>query len=460
MNKQEEKALRRRQIIELLLDRPYTQTEICEKLSVSKKTLQDDIKYLNEHGVNIPKHSKLRGYVLDEEEKKRIRNSQNEDGGETFVFQNLVSGHIQKTILLLMLQKKDRFVTLPELTHEYAEYLSSTGGEIKDSERLAGSISNTMGERGVGLVAEGLVELKKISELSQDDIVKIPVKYREEMSTRCYRTTKRSPVLLTLDWDTAQDILSEIRAFGNTYALKDRLKSIEYKLSVALYGEADVSQEESFVTYGNRINRNERVEKQLNKLRDIPFERYAIRVAYRDMSLLYKVGILVYIADKDELYMMGKYVDENRTGDGAEDGIETITEVEKTLKVERISDIQLTDIENDLYLSDYYMDLYEEMFSVSFEPVEHVVIEFDIFSNVPKKMERLASTRRNAIIKYDHENKIGIYEDDVRGLADFSKYLRRYGRSVRVLAPDSLKEIMKQSVDRLEERYKAEGLYE
>ena len=52
--------------------------------------------------------------------------------------------------------------------------------------------------------------------------------------------------------------------------------------------------------------------------------------------------------------------------------------------------------------------------------------------------------RKNALIQVQ-EDKI-VYIDQVSGLSDFANYLRRFGRSVRVIEPLSLKEKMRQSV--------------
>lgn len=450
MTKQEEKAIRRKQIIDLLLERPYMQVELMDTLGISKKTLQDDIKYLNEHGYNIPKHSKHLGYVIKDAEKERIRILMAQNGGQPTVYQSLVSNHIQKTILLLILQKKGRFTSLAELTDEYEDYLNKTGGEEQLRERLINSINNTLGETGVGLVAEGFVEQKRLSELNKNDSMNIPQKYKNEKDIKCYRVTKKSPVLLTLDWDSAQDILMEIRAFGSAYSLKKKLKDIEAKLSVALYNEVEMSQDNSFVVYGNRINRNAEIEKELDYLKSIPFEKNVIKIIYNENEILFKTGMLVYVADKDKLYMMGKNI-------GApEEYIDSII----VLRVDRMKDVVTTNDINDIYLSNEFTDIYEDMFSISAEPIEHVEVEFDIFGNVPKKLEQLANKRKCAHITYDYEKNVGLYVDEIRGIEDFAKYLRRYGRSIRVIKPEILKEKMRRSLDRLEERYRAEGLYE
>lgn len=448
MTKQEEKAFRRNEILKCILEKPYTQSELMEKMDISKKTLQDDIRFLNEQGYSIPKHSKKNGYVLTEDEKKRIRQKMG-DGQDTIVYQSLVSSHIQKTIIMLILQNKNRFMPLSEVVDEYEEYMNETGGATKDRQSLMNSISNTLGEKGVGLVSENYAEVKRVSELTAEEASAIPAKYNSDMDIRCYKLTKKSPVLLTLEWDMAQDLLSEIRAFGSSYALKDRLKSIEAKLSVALYSDVEAVNGDNFEIFGNKINRNSEIGSELDKLSEIPFEKYAVNVSYKEKSFTFKVGLLVYVADKDKLYLIGQQLKG-----------EEFSEMETVLLVDRIDSIEITSIPNDIFRNAHYMNLYDEMFSISTDDLKHVVVEFDIFGNIPKKIEQLAKTRKNASVVLDNDKGTGIYEDDVRGMADFARFLRRFGRSVRVIEPASLKDMMKNTVDRLEKRYREEGLYE
>ena len=61
---------------------------------------------------------------------------------------------------------------------------------------------------------------------------------------------------------------------------------------------------------------------------------------------------------------------------------------------------------------------------------------------------------------YQKDDETFVYEDDLRGMSDFAKYLRRFGRSVKVLEPESLRKMMLDDVERLEEVYRKEGLYE
>ena len=58
------------------------------------------------------------------------------------------------------------------------------------------------------------------------------------------------------------------------------------------------------------------------------------------------------------------------------------------------------------------------------------------------------------------ENAGYIYEDDIRGLNDFARFLRKFGSSVYVREPEELRKTMVFSLNRTLEKYREEGLYE
>jgi predicted DNA-binding transcriptional regulator YafY len=137
----------------------------------------------------------------------------------------------------------------------------------------------------------------------------------------------------------------------------------------------------------------------------------------------------------------------------------------------------LTDQINDLYETREYIDIYRESFSLSSEPISHVVVEVKDYGNLKRKFQTLCD-QRNKMFRgeerakitespktFDDQKESGeqntfLYEDNLRGLSDFAKYLRRFGRSVRVIEPEKLRRLMLDDVTRLEEVYRKEGLYE
>mgnify|MGYP003430187793 CR=1 FL=1 len=92
------------------------------------------------------------------------------------------------------------------------------------------------------------------------------------------------------------------------------------------------------------------------------------------------------------------------------------------------------------------------MFAISVEDPVHVKVEFDNIFAIKEKVNRLILNRPKASLT---ENGTTLcYEDEVSGLADFASYLRRYGSSCRVIEPESLKNLMKVSAQRILDAYK------
>lgn len=91
------------------------------------------------------------------------------------------------------------------------------------------------------------------------------------------------------------------------------------------------------------------------------------------------------------------------------------------------------------------------MFSASFEPEKtHVKVIFQDFGNIKERLSALHNKRKFSklydISPLSEEIPHSImYEDDLRGVSAFSRYLRSFGSSALVLEPSSLQALMIQS---------------
>ena len=425
-NKQEVIRNRRINILSDLLEKPCTEDELQTKYGIERKSLKNDIAALISDGFDIPRYSKKNGgYVLSEEQKDAIRAKLGQGDSGTITTEKLRNSDIQKTILLLLLQQSGDYVEISELIQRYLKYFDlQETGDVKRKNSISGRVKNALENETSGLISEGLVE-KKGSK---------------------YRITKQAPMYLVMSEEELMDILGAIETYGQTYVLKDKLMMIHQKLQAVLYKDLNNISQSDFVLVGNVVNRNQNINRLLSIFDKIPYDRYAIEFSYNDMKIRFKTGIVVYVSEKDKLYLIGKSKRDSNT----------------IIDVEKISGeiTPLKDISNDIFKDKYYLDIYEEMFSISTEPLEHVRVEFDNYGNILKKFERLRAKRVNATISLSPDGLKGIYEDDIRGISDFSKYLRRFGRSVRVLSPEKLIREMNNSLSRLEQRYMEENLYE
>lgn len=451
--KQDEMAKRREAVLRLLLERPYTYDELAEKLEQSDRNIKYDIKALQESGYEIPKHKKGVGYVIPEEKKDEYLKSL--EGSETgsgknkekkrTVYKHVVTEGIEKLIVLLTLQKSKDGMTFDDLFDEYIAFADESSIFLMTKEEKARFYKNkkeTIKTRCEELVSGGFVDYDK--------------------KQKIYSIPKNAPVLLNIDMDTVDEYLYAIRAFGATYALGNKLKSVEEKLAM-ISGETQRSEDDNYIIVGSKINNNPKVMECLQILEDIPYDRYAIKVTVKGKPVTIKVGLVVYTADKDKLYIIGKSGKEKFRIIDTEDMVSADEKgaMESAIEV-------LKDTPNDIYQSPEYIRIYNESFSLSTEAPQHVVVEVKEFGNLRHKFEVLKLQRNRFEIRsemqpakiYQKDDETFVYEDDIRGMSDFAKYLRRFGRSVKVLEPESLRKMMLDDVERLEEVYRKEGLYE
>ncbi|MCR5213368.1 MAG: HTH domain-containing protein [Eubacterium sp.] len=434
-NKQDEIRLRRSKIIKLLLEKNYTNDELAQLLNCKKRTIQLDIQTMNAIGFDIPKHKKNVGYALTEQQKEKCRAMLGNQTQSDKVYNHVVRSGVKKLVILFLINKSEKAIKFDELLEEYISY--------QDSEIEYDLYHDPDGTKMNNLK----LSIKNIcKELIRDGFIY----YSEEDDS--YTTLKNAPVLLNISSDECDDYLYSIKAFGSSYVLGEKLKSIEKKL-IQYNNDYEIEDNDDYILVGNKMNNNSRVMEKLQIFDGIPYDKYAISICYKGNTIKVLVGLMVYAVDKDKLYIIGRVKKEKY----------------KIIDMEYITgkiDV-LNDIKNDLYESQEYLKIYNEMFSISTEPLEHVVVKVKNFGNLRRKFETLCDQRNRDIIGGEKRAQITfatdeffVYEDDLRGLADFAKYLRRYGRAVEVIRPDKLKEMIIDDIVRLEEIYRKEGLYE
>jgi predicted DNA-binding transcriptional regulator YafY len=118
------------------------------------------------------------------------------------------------------------------------------------------------------------------------------------------------------------------------------------------------------------------------------------------------------------------------------------------LRLDRIDSIKEGTEKNKKYKSFEFLSVYEEMFSASFEPEKtHVKVLFQDFGNIRERLSTLHNKRKFSKLydisplSKDIPHNI-VYEDDLRGVSAFSRFLRSFGSSALVLEPSSLQDLM------------------
>lgn len=432
MSKKNEIIERRAKILELLSDESkdsWTYKELEEKFGVKKRTIQGDIYALNsalkQKGVTL-KHKKNVGYVI-QKDKNEYKKEQNNSLIQLPIYKNAVSSEVDAMVIVLLIQENEQPISLDDLTERYGLYTDENIEYITDAtekKQIYNAHKKKIKNKLKKLVEEGIIL------------------YSEEKYS--ISKTRNVPRLINIDRDDIERYLYAIRAYGSVYHLRNILLNVEEKLK-PYSSDNTFSDGAEYIIVGSRINNNPHIIKKLQELRDIQYDRFAIKINVKGIPIRILVGLVVYVVDKDKLYLIGKVKREKF----------------RIIDVEDISGRIEIDKErpNNLFKSEEYIELSRDMFSISAEPKEHVVVEVKDFGSLRKKFETLCFHRNNAVIK-EKNSETFIYEDDIRGMSDFSKYLRRYGRSVKVIAPESLKKMMVDNIFRMEKRYREEGLYE
>ena len=115
---------------------------------------------------------------------------------------------------------------------------------------------------------------------------------------------------------------------------------------------------------------------------------------------------------------------------------------------------------NTIYNTRKYIRIFHEMFSLSLDDPVHVVVRFKKFGNMERKVRTLMKFRQQTHPKADFEyNETEIlYEDTIRGIEDFARYLRSFGRAAIAVEPPQLVERMKETPLRVMQAYERLGI--
>ena len=132
-----------------------------------------------------------------------------------------------------------------------------------------------------------------------------------------------------------------------------------------------------------------------------------------------------------------------------------------TIRLDYIDDISDNKEKNKIFHNDEYYKKYKEMFAAGYDQqVHHVKVLFKDFGNIKERFVNLTKIRSEASLRPIEEPPKNciydfIYEDNVRGLSDFARFLRSFGYSVLVMEPIELRDMMVNTYKRFLEKYNA-----
>lgn len=204
-----------------------------------------------------------------------------------------------------------------------------------------------------------------------------------------------------------------------------------------------------FVRQGRHKNMDAVMGLIKDKLLTVPYMDKAIEISYRTregdaICKRVKVGMLLYTASLDCTYILGEDIEDQ------EDvfyirlsGIESIKPID--------------DVANDVYNTKKYEDIYKKLFGIGYGKAERVEIAFVDKPYVRSVFEKLCFERCKQggapdITRLDDGRLL--YSDEIIGINNMLPYIRRMrAENCEILKPQSLRDSMKQSAERILSRY-------
>lgn len=478
MAKSSEIEARRKQMLDDIMnsEEGITADELMKKYDIGTRTLKGDIKYFNDMGVNIGsrkgRYKLLSDAAAAETASAKSKSSANSDT-DTELETSIVkadAGTDNKNTSGKGVAKKATFYQKSDSKVFRRMMVLMIMQDIKMS-MSEKAIYDAYIHAAMNKVAPETIH-DTIQDLINDNLLTVAETKYELVSNdlgyvEYYKLASGSPILQMLSEDEADEISDLILRHGKASPFAETLSDIEKKIMAALqpdfeaddeFDEAEEIENLGYISIGKKYVKSKNVKEMVDRLNTVPYNLFAIKVSYKTKNgvanYIVKVGLLMYAQDKDKLYVIGKRVNTNADNKTNEKDI--------IFKGENILEVERTDIRNDVYMNTYYMNMYDEMFSVSTEDPIDVEVEFDDFGQVKDKIYRLKETRKNAKVEVypipgtDPVKMKVVYKDRLRGLEDFANYLRKYGSSVKVIAPAELRDRMILSCERILKAYGVE----
>ena len=180
-----------------------------------------------------------------------------------------------------------------------------------------------------------------------------------------------------------------------------------------------------------------------NQFLKLPYKEKVLRIKYKSEKKSkeydFETGLIYYSTETGQFYMVGK-----------------CGEKELSLRLSDVAfPIQSLPQSNKVYMDSHYRNVFKEIFQSEFESRHHhVKVRFEKLTNTEDKLYSLVSVRGEpARIQFSKDINSYIYEDTIRGLSSFARYLRAYGRSAIVSEPKQLIQIMCRSAIRTMQNY-------
>ncbi len=217
--------------------------------------------------------------------------------------------------------------------------------------------------------------------------------------------------------------------------------------------------DEAYVVLGRPYELINRIHGLISALSTVDYINRLIKIRYAGKDMIIAVGMVVYSAEKDKLYILGE-----RRGNGTEDKrSRNKKDLTVFLDVEKIKDIKTGKGINRSYFSKSFVDLYDRMFSVgNSRPADEdeVMVIFDNEEFIRDRLENLCAYRQKSGASLEEKGDKLIYRDRIMGMEDFLRFLRQFTGKYEMCNSGMLRERKKDSLKKMKKLYSGEAAYE
>lgn len=283
---------------------------------------------------------------------------------------------------------------------------------------------------------------KDLTHLREEGLIRL-----SHSSNAKYELTSKAPYILSISEDSLIEFCQKYEDHLSTTSELLPIKHVYKKVQQLIEWDGFTYEQRKF----GKINEitNAQIDK-FNEFVSHPYKTNALilhsnfkNVKHEELT---SVGILFYSVETSAFYILGLNHSTNHY------------EVKRLDYIDSISD---TELANTVFHSDECYQMFDEMFAAGFDPqVYHVKVLLRDFGNVTTRFKSLNSIRKESTLHLIDSPPSDclykyVYEDNIRGLSDFARFLRSFGYSVLALEPMELKQQMIGTYNRIIEKYES-----
>lgn len=418
---------------------------LMTETSVSKSRLTEVLQSIRDDGYTIvsPNRSGIVRLEIDEE-------------NEPMPIEDIKDSDIRKWLIILLLTNYEsltfreitsKLMILKDKQYEQIKLLKTYDGQKKayDNNALIHSIrdnySQTYDDSDIK-VAKDVISVTVIrtdlNELRDENIVAMKKVFKAD--TGRYQTkyvlTDQAPCIIPISEDDLFDFCQQFEQSASTLSEAKPLKQAYNRMKALVSYDGNVVEQYHF---GKQNQISPKQVAALKKFTAHSYKDHLVRIktiwrgeeAFTDFA----TGLIFYSTETGGFYALGRNVK---------------TDQILSLRIEWFLDVTDLPEKNTEFHSQSYYDIYDEMIASQYEPeLSHVKVLIQDSFNITSRFQNLTAVRKHAKLRkldqvpdccfYDSAY---VYEDDIRGLSDFSRYLRKFGASVVALEPAKLRDNM------------------